>query len=395
MLDPEKLSAQKRIVNFLINILLLIVSLCVAVIIVEITLPLLKIRNIEEAVYQVRRPVVQGIYGAYNPQLGYVLQKNLHNIRLYYPGQLDYTVDTNAYGFRGPDWDLSASRKNIVILGDSFAFGWGVQWEQTMGEILEKKLRKIDPAYQIINLAIPGRDIDMVVRSFELYKDLLKPVAVIYVFCPNDLLCGIKKISATNYDIEYHPQPNDEKNFQAMVARQQPSYWSWDKFFRRSYVKAYHARVLRRLFDRRIRASLSMDKAPAGFDFPPPIDAPKKSTLDEEHKQFGLYCLNRLRKDAGNTHLYIIDTSDKSILYLKDKPDNRRWVLLEFSKKNKNRVSFIDFESFVRNTPDGRKFYQDYDDHWSAAGHAAAANMLLKEIILKQGLKNISTRERS
>ncbi len=395
MLDPEKLSAQKRIVNFLINILLLIVSLCVAVIIVEITLPLLKIRNIEEAVYQVRRPVVQGIYGAYHPQLGYVLQKNLHNIRLYYPGQLDYTVDTNAYGFRGPDWDLSASRKNIVILGDSFAFGWGVQWEQTMGEILEKKLRKIDPAYQIINLAIPGRDIDMVVRSFELYKDLLKPVAVIYVFCPNDLLCGIKKISATNYDIEYHPQPNDEKNFQAMVARQQPSYWSWDKFFRRSYVKAYHARVLRRLFDRRIRASLSMDKAPTGFDFPPPIDAPKKSTLDEEHKQFGLYCLNRLRKDAGNTHLYIIDTSDKSILYLKDKPDNRRWVLLEFSEKNKNRVSFIDFESFVRNTPDGRKFYQDYDDHWSAAGHAAAANMLLKEIILKQGLKNISTRERS
>jgi hypothetical protein len=169
-----------------------------------------------------------------------------------------------------------------------------------------------------------------------------------------------------------------------MVARQQPAYWSWDKYFRRSYIKAYHARVLRRIFDRRIRTSLSMDKAPAGFDFPPPIDTPAKSTLDNDHKQFGLYCLNRLRKDAGNSHLYLLDTSDKSILYQKDSPDNRRWVLREFSEANKKSVSFIDFESFVRSTHDGRKFYLDYDDHWSAAGHAAAANMLLRKMSIKQ-----------
>ncbi|KQC08846.1 MAG: hypothetical protein APR62_03955 [Smithella sp. SDB] len=380
MPNPEKLSTRKKITNYLINILLLIVSLCVTVVIVEITLPLLKIRNIEEAVYQVRRPTVQGIYGAYHPQLGYTLQKNLYNVRLFYPKQLDYTLDTNSYGFRGQDWDLSSNRKNIVILGDSFAFGWGVQWEQTVGEIIEKELQKKDPAYQVINLAMPGWDMDTIIRSFELYKDIIKPVAVIYVFCPNDLLCGIKKISATEYDIKYHPKPDDEKSFQAMVARQQPGYWSWDKFFRRSYVKAYHARVLRRLFDKRIGASLSTDKAPAGFDFSPPIDTPSVSTLDEEHKQFALYCLNRLRHDAGDAHLYVIDTSDKSILHLKDKPDNRRWVLREFSERNKNNVSFIDFESFVRKTPDGRKFYLDYDDHWSAAGHAVAASMLLKKI---------------
>lgn len=380
MPNPEKSSVQKKIGNFLINILLLIVSLCVAVIVVEITLPLLKIRNIEEAVYQVRRPTVQGIYGAYHPQLGYTLQKNLHNVRLFYPKQLDYTLDTNAYGFRGPDWDLSSNRKNIVILGDSFAFGWGVQWEQTVGRIIEKELQKKDPAYQIINLAMPGWDIDTIIRSFELFKDVLKPVAVIYVFCPNDLLCSIKKISANEYDIEYHAQPDDEKNFQAMVARQQPGYWSWDKFFRRSYVKAYHARVLRRLFDKRISTSLSIDKAPDGFDFPPPIDPPPLSTLDEEHKQFAIYCFNRLRQDAGGAHLYVIDTSDKSILYLKDKPDNRRWVLREYSKNNKNTVSYIDFESFVRKTPDGRKFYLDYDDHWSIAGHAAAARLIMEKM---------------
>ena len=383
MPNPEKSSVRKKITNYLINILLLAVSFCVVVIIAEITLPLLKIRTIEEAVYQVRRPVVQGIYGAYHPQLQYTLQKNLHNVRLFYPGQLDYTLDTNSHGFRGPDWDLSARRKNVVVLGDSFAFGWGVQWDQTIGKILEKELQKTDRAYQVINLAMPGWDIDMIIRSFELYKDLLKPVAVVYIFCPNDLLVGIKKISATEYDIEYHPQPDDEKNFQAMVARQQPGYWSWNKFYRSSYGKAYHARVIRRLFSKRIRTSLSIDKAPDGYNFNPPIEPPLKSTLDKEHKDFALYCLNRLRKDAGKSHLYLLDTSDKSILFRKDTADNRRWVLREFSKNNKS-VSFIDFESFVRNTPDGRKFYLDYDDHWSATGHAAAADMLLEKISFKK-----------
>jgi len=188
----------------------------------------------------------------------------------------------------------------------------------------------------------------------------------------------------TEYDIEYHPQTGDEKNFQAMVARQQPGYWSWNKFYRSSYGKAYHARIIRPTFNKRSRISLSVDKAPEGYSFPPPIDPPLKATLNEERKQFFLYCLNRLRKDVGNRHLYLLDTSDKSILNLKDTADNRRWVLREFGEDNKQSVSFIDFESFVRNTPDGRKFYLDYDDHWSAAGHAAAGAMLWKKMSIKE-----------
>lgn len=119
-----------------------------------------------------------------------------------------------------------------------------------------------------------------------------------------------------------------------------------------------------------------MDKAPPGFDFSPPIDPPEKPTLDSERQMFLSYCLNRLLEGAGQTPFYIIDTSDKSILYQKDKPDNRRWVIREFVLKNPS-MHFVDFESFVRKTPDGRKFYLDYDDHWSVAGHRVAAELLL------------------
>lgn len=356
--------------------MLVVISLGAAVLLVEVALPFFNVRTIEEAVYQARRPVVQTIYGEYHPQLICTLQKNLRDVRVYYPGQLDYTVDTNRYGFRGPDWDLSPERKNIVVLGDSFAFGWGVQWEETIGQILERELRKSDPSYQVINLAIPGWDIDLIIQGLELYKDVFNPVAFVYLFCPNDLSGNIRKLPSGGYDIAYHAKPDAEDAFKAMVARQQPAYWSWNKFYRSSYCKAYHARVIRPLFSKRIRQSLSIDPAPEGYDFPPPIAPPDQCTLDEGQKQFFLYCLNRLHRNAGKGNLYILDTSDKSILYKEDRPDNRRWIVQKFAQTTAG-VSFIDFESFVRNTPDGRKFYLDYDDHWSPEGHAAGAELLL------------------
>lgn len=377
---------KNKIFAYFTNILLLLFSLCIAVIIAEIALPFLNIPTIEEAVYQSRRPVVQGIYGEYHPELSYTLQKNLRNIRQYYPDELNYTVNSNKYGFRGPAWDLSPGRKNILILGDSFAFGWGVQWEETAGQIVEKELQKIDASFQTINLAIPGWDLDKIIRSFEVYHNLLNPVAVIYIFCPNDLLCVINKIAPDKYDIEHHHHPGNEKNFEAMVARQQSDYWSWNKFYRQSYGKAYHARVIRPIFSKRIYNSLRIDPAPEGYDFTPPINPPAKSTLERKYKDFFIYCMNRLHSTLKEGELYIIDTSDKSILYKNDRPDNRRWLVRNYSLQNP-KTHFIDFESIVRNTPGSRRYFLHYDDHWSAEGHSAAAKLLLKKI--KSTLPNL------
>lgn len=156
-------------IRFLLSVLqklvLLAVSLCIAVLIAEYTLPLLRIRTIEEAVYQARRPVVQGMYGAYHPRLYYTLQKNLKGVRIRYQDKLDYLLDTNRHGFRGPDWDLSENRKNILLIGDSFGFGWGVNWDQTVGTRVERALQRIDPAVQVINLATAGWDLDMITTS--------------------------------------------------------------------------------------------------------------------------------------------------------------------------------------------------------------------------------------
>ena len=138
-------SAASKIRRYAGNILLTVATVFLMLVIMEFALPFLKVKTIEEAVYQARRPVIQGLYGQFHPQLGYTLQKNLRNVRQYYPGQLDYYVDTNSEGFRGPEWDLSPGRKNIVIVGDSFGFGFGVEWEETIGKLLGVSLAKPIP----------------------------------------------------------------------------------------------------------------------------------------------------------------------------------------------------------------------------------------------------------
>lgn len=376
------MAMKKRAASIIANVILVLVSLLVTLVIVEFSLPFFKIRTIEEAVYQARRPVVQAIYGEYNPVLGFTLQKNLRGIRIYYPGQLDYILDTNSQGFRGGEWDLSPARKNVLVLGDSFAFGWGVQWEDTVGQILEKALRKKDPSFQVINLAMPGYSITEVVAGLELYRSLLKPVAVIYVFCPNDIDGMRSPVSPGVYDIAYHPSPGDEEIFRAMVRRNQPDYWTFKKVVARSYLKAFHARIIRPLFSRRIKDSLRVDQAPAGYDFSPPLAA-VEAPPDSEASRFIGYCLTRLFKDTGGAPLYMTTTSDKSILYKKDTPENLRWLLYSFAEKNSG-TYFADFESAVRSNKNGRGYYLDYDDHWSKEGHALAAELLLR--VMKNSL---------
>ncbi len=365
---------KSRLRTLLLDTLLFLLSMAAALAVAECSLPLVKNRSLDEAVYQARRPVIQAQYGAFHPVLGFTLQKNLRDVRQFYPGQLDYTVDTNSQGFRGPEWDLSPGRKNVLILGDSFAFGWGVSLEETMGKVLERDLRRKDPAWQVINLAMPGWSIREALAALELYRERLKPVAVIYVFCPNDIDGMTPPLPDGTYDLAYHPPPGAEKIFADLIRRNQPEYRSLKKWFYQSYLKAFHARFIRPLLSSRIRGSMRVDPPPAGFDFPPPLETATPPDMPET--RFLRYGLQRLRTAAGGAELILTTTSDKSIVYKADRPENLRWVLKDFSLETPG-TRFVDFEEFVRKTPDGRKFYLDFDDHWSPAGHAVAAGMIL------------------
>jgi hypothetical protein len=69
-----------------------------------------------------------------------------------------HTVRTNTYGLRDNEFPKQKppGTVRILVLGDSFTYGWGVPLEQTYAKILEKHLKEEGWPVQIINTGVGG-----------------------------------------------------------------------------------------------------------------------------------------------------------------------------------------------------------------------------------------------
>lgn len=83
--------------------------------------------------------------------------------------------------------DLNFNKKNIIILGDSFAYGLFVKREANYVSLLEKIVqKKINTNVQIINLGVPGYDIQYSVERFRLRANKYNPQLVIWLLKDDD-----------------------------------------------------------------------------------------------------------------------------------------------------------------------------------------------------------------
>lgn len=100
-------------------------------------------------------------------------------------------VKTNSCGMRGveisPAKDSNTYR--IIMLGDSFTFGWGVEEEKIFARVLESNLNKKSQNgtnFQVLNLGVPGYSTFQEVAKFlDSYEDL-EPDALLVYFISND-----------------------------------------------------------------------------------------------------------------------------------------------------------------------------------------------------------------
>jgi hypothetical protein len=71
-----------------------------------------------------------------------------------------YRVETNSLGLRGPEIapPPAPGGQRILLLGDSFTFGWGVDDPQTYGRVLERRLtaRRPGQAVEVLNAGVPA-----------------------------------------------------------------------------------------------------------------------------------------------------------------------------------------------------------------------------------------------
>ena len=99
-------------------------------------------------------------------------------------GQITYT--TNSMGMRSGKVD--PSRGHILILGDSVAFGLGVNNDETISHYLEndKKINRLK--YQALNIGVPGFGIGQYYLNLKRNIDLLNPkLILLVVYTGNDL----------------------------------------------------------------------------------------------------------------------------------------------------------------------------------------------------------------
>ena len=98
--------------------------------------------------------------------------------------EFDVTVHINNLGFRGESVSIKKTKKRVVVLGDSFTFGWGVPLHETWIQLLQERY----PDIEFLNLGQGGTHPGDYVQTARKVIPLLQPdLVIVGVLQGNDL----------------------------------------------------------------------------------------------------------------------------------------------------------------------------------------------------------------
>ena len=126
----------------------------------------------------------------FDSQLGWTHIPNASG-RLIKP-EFDVLYDINSAGLREREVTPAkpAKTQRLLVFGDSFAEGWGVDLKETIGRRLETELNSgaVDSAYQVLNFGVAGFGTDQELLFFERVGRRYDPDQILVLFYPNDVL---------------------------------------------------------------------------------------------------------------------------------------------------------------------------------------------------------------
>ena len=103
------------------------------------------------------------------------------------PGIYTYTFHHDAHGFREtPTSTADSTAPEVLILGDSFAYGMGVEDDQTAASQLAGGLSARGMDVRVTNAARIGAGPGYALRLLQTRGRLWRPEVVVYLFCYND-----------------------------------------------------------------------------------------------------------------------------------------------------------------------------------------------------------------
>ena len=163
----------------------------------------------------------------WDPLLGYTLRPGEFRFA---NTEFDTAYSVNSLGVR--DDEASLVRPEVVVLGDSFAMGWGVEQQEAFPQVLEGLLGR-----KVLNAGISSygtvRELRMLSRV-----DTAATRWVVIQFCNNDYFEN-RRFADEGPDVRPHPRPETEAMVEAY--RRQRRYWPG------RYAVSLFARPLARL----------------------------------------------------------------------------------------------------------------------------------------------------
>ena len=128
-------------------------------------------------------------FSPYRPdgRLGFTLRPG---VRVRHVDQdFSVSVAVNALGMRGPERGESkpVGTTRVLLLGDSFAFGWGVEQEEAFGARLERLLTERVGPVEVLPAAVPGWSTDQQFIYLRTQGLALHPDLIILATSENDL----------------------------------------------------------------------------------------------------------------------------------------------------------------------------------------------------------------
>lgn len=165
--------------KILLSIITIIVFLLILEVFLRLTYPLYANYNTEMWRYASESKQI-----SHNPGLGH--EHTINSTNMFYGAE----INTNSLGLRADkEFDIPKSNgtKRILVLGDSITMGWGVNYNETYSNVLEKLLNKnSEVKYEVLNAGVGNYNSVNNLAAFKKYL-YLKPDIVILGFYINDI----------------------------------------------------------------------------------------------------------------------------------------------------------------------------------------------------------------
>lgn len=258
--------------------------------------------------------------------------------------------DNKDYSYNKPD-----NVTRIIVLGDSFTWGVGVNNSRIFTEFLENKLGKVE----VINTGHVGYCTAQEFLFLKYEGVNYSPDLIILLFCENDLIGNVATTTG------YYPRPAfaiDENDNIFLTNVPLPEISLFNKI--KAYL-TYHSHLSYFVYER-LQKSRSMRKILA------PIGLIQKGYIsDEKEIQYTWrleYALLNEINNISNNKLIIVAISDEG---------NK---LSEFC--NENGIYFLNLQpEFEKQTLKGKQLLIPIDLHWNEDGHRLAAELIYNKLI--------------